>query len=384
MLEPSQNFFDTIPNYNTYTNQSYAQRYNVDYMINQSKAFIEFDLSRKLSKELGQTLLHQPSNHAKIYPSVYGNSSLIQAAREGNINEIKKSHKSAELNATDVYSKTALMHALSTGNSDVALFLLKLPTIDIDNKDNKGNTALSITEKYLRSNPYNTDYKEIKDILLAMKLDDPLNPANIAGGALVKAIENKDYPDIAISLITDDNANVDFRDSSGNTPLMAAISTGQLELAELLIDVGANLMLTNNHGQTPLMLAVAAGKTQTVKMLLDMGANPMTSDSHGKTPIMLAAADGQTQTVKLLIAAGADLLAQDEFGKTPLMHACEHGNIEAALLLLENQEVRNTIALLENIDQETVLGTIKRLRRECPFDNSFEILEAILLNAIAV
>ena len=60
----------------------------------------------------------------------------------------------------------------------------------------------------------------------------------------------------------DPRVNVNEKAPSGNTPLHAAINTGNINMVKLLINAGANVNAWNPEceGATPLHLAIMSGK----------------------------------------------------------------------------------------------------------------------------
>ena len=60
-----------------------------------------------------------------------------------------------------------------------------------------------------------------------------------------------------VQLLLDYNADLDARDSDGDTLLHCAASGGQLEVARLLLKLNIEVNSRNNEGSTPLHLASA-------------------------------------------------------------------------------------------------------------------------------
>ena len=138
-------------------------------------------------------------------------------------------------------------------------------------------------------------------------------------------------------------------DKTGSTPLLAASTTGDTALMELLLARGDKPDTPNQLGFTPLMNAAAFGNAQMVEALLKRGAKVNAQSGangakvkHGTillgsfSALMLAVSGPNTQTTKLLLDAGADVNAQDLRGMTPLMFAVatDHPNPQVIRMLL--------------------------------------------------
>ena len=123
-----------------------------------------------------------------------------------------------------------------------------------------------------------------------------------------------------------------------------------------LLKAGADPKAMLPGGQTLLMTAARSGNIEAVKMLLDRGADPNAKETtNQETALMWAASENHPQVVKALVARGAELnvrtplleYKQDRFGLegvvtilprgnwTPLMIAAREGSLEAAQALAE-------------------------------------------------
>jgi truncated hemoglobin YjbI len=72
------------------------------------------------------------------------------------------------------------------------------------------------------------------------------------------------------------------------TPLHMAARRGHLEVAEALLDCGANIEARDSLGETPLRRAVNCNKFELASLLLSRGADPHSKGSKGSTPILAA------------------------------------------------------------------------------------------------
>ncbi|MDL0430956.1 ankyrin repeat domain-containing protein [Marinobacter sp. TBZ242] len=129
-------------------------------------------------------------------------------------------------------------------------------------------------------------------------------------------------------------SNLEQRNSSvADTPLMAAVSSGNLDRVESLADAGASLNTLTEEG-TPLAAAVAAGEDRIVWFLLSEGAAPDLATASGVTPLMLASGNGHRRIVQLLLSAGASVNASDREGTTPVIRAARNGHLSVVKVLL--------------------------------------------------
>ncbi|UGT67345.1 ankyrin repeat domain-containing protein [Nocardia gipuzkoensis] len=86
----------------------------------------------------------------------------------------------------------------------------------------------------------------------------------------------------AVRLLAAAGASMDTVGSEGDTPLLCAVETGDLELIRLVLLCGPGATLERPRGldgDTPLGLAVRRGDVAAVRALLAAGANPNTPDA---------------------------------------------------------------------------------------------------------
>ncbi len=131
-----------------------------------------------------------------------------------------------------------------------------------------------------------------------------------------------------------DPSNLEQRQSSvADTPLMAAVSSGDLDQVESLAGAGASLNTLTEEG-TPLAAAVKAGEDRIAWFLLSEGADPDRAQADGVTPLMIAAGEGHRRLVQLLLSAGARVNAKDSEGTTPVIRAARNGHLSVVKVLL--------------------------------------------------
>jgi ankyrin repeat protein len=153
------------------------------------------------------------------------------------------------------------------------------------------------------------------------------------------------------------------------TALHAALGTGNLEIAHVLLDHGANTNLEDQDGRVPLVKAYDRRNVEAMRLLLEHGANgdvrygsfellshhasyrgrdeviqlllehnfdPNARDSKIWTPLHWASTGGHAKVVQLLLDYGADVDAQLRNRNTPLHQAARNGHLEVVQTLLEH------------------------------------------------
>jgi len=125
----------------------------------------------------------------------------------------------------------------------------------------------------------------------------------------------------------------------GDTPLLLYCGSGTKEeimpcFAVAAIDLGANVNVRNSTGVTPLLAACRNGLLQVVEALLALVPGRLTTldvqDANGNTGLMLACENGNREIAMALIAAGANVQLKNRAGKTAL-EVCNMSDVAAAL-----------------------------------------------------
>ena len=128
----------------------------------------------------------------------------------------------------------------------------------------------------------------------------------------------------------------DVTDASGSTPLLVAVSNGDLAQVNTLLKAGADPNVKNALETTPLLEAAFHSNLEIVKALLEAGADPNLPGADGQTPLMLIARGNNVAAAKLLLDKGADPRAREsQRGQTALMWAAANHQGPMARLLVE-------------------------------------------------
>ncbi|KAF3811815.1 hypothetical protein GCG54_00014571 [Colletotrichum gloeosporioides] len=194
--------------------------------------------------------------------------------------------------AKDQYG-TRLLWAARSGKEEIVWNLLNINDINLDQKDKKGRTPLSLAAE--------KGHKTITLLLLQTESD------------------------------------IESKDNTGRTPLSWAAGAGQHAVVQILLDNGSDPESFDNMLQTPLLWAAREGRTMVVRDLLDFGSNIETWDYAGRTPLSWAAGEGHHAIVRDLLDCGSTIESWDNTGRTPLSWAIGQGQLRVARLLLDHR-----------------------------------------------
>ncbi|XP_073725763.1 fibronectin type 3 and ankyrin repeat domains 1 protein isoform X3 [Misgurnus anguillicaudatus] len=114
------------------------------------------------------------------------------------------------------------------------------------------------------------------------------------------AVDGEHIP--VIKYMIQDGCEVDMRDKiSYWTPLMRVSATsGNPEVAAILLQAGAGVNVRDKPGKTPLMVAVLNNHEELVKLLLDSGADHQMKNEYGASAADMAKAFGKENIINLL------------------------------------------------------------------------------------
>lgn len=165
-----------------------------------------------------------------------------------------------------------------------------------------------------------------------------VNVRDGSGATPLMAAVRQNRLEVARRLI-EAGANVDAQDDAGQNDYLIVAAEGYLEFLQLLMQNGADLSITDNEGGTGLIYAADAGRVDIVRALLDAGVDDVNQvNTYGWTALLEAIILGDggpryTEIVRLLVDAGADVNIADSEGVTPLEHARQSGYEEIAGIL---------------------------------------------------
>ena len=200
----------------------------------------------------------------------------------------------AGVSVTDSRGFACLAHAAAYGHTDIVRYLLCLPEVDVNLRNDDNKTALQHA--------------------VFMKETD------------------------IVQLLIDAGAEVNTQNNEGHSPLYVACKSGELDIVKMLVRAGAGVSVADNDGYTCLMLAAWHGHTDIVRYLVGVPEVELNHQSgaaaSSNTALHLAARNKRTDVVQVLIDAGADIDTQNNLGHSPLHYACKKGARDIVKMLV--------------------------------------------------
>ncbi|WP_264954023.1 MULTISPECIES: ankyrin repeat domain-containing protein [unclassified Wolbachia] len=182
-----------------------------------------------------------------------------------------------------------------------------------------------------------------------------------------------------VEALSKNGADVEVKDSNGDTPLHKAAFWGYSNIVNALLENGADVKVKKN-GKTPLHSAATGGHLKIVQALLKNKADVNVTDNYGNTPLHNAVDNGHLEIVEALLEKGADVKVKNSNGETPLHSAATGGHLKIVQALLKNKADVNVTDNYGNTPLHKAifrghLDTVKTA-----FIDRLEIVEALLEN----
>jgi ankyrin repeat protein len=160
-----------------------------------------------------------------------------------------------------------------------------------------------------------------------------------------------------VGLLLRRGASTQSKDDQGRTPLMHAILAKQIGPARQILEhMDDGLEEGDKGGRTALHYAATSGQEELAVLLLERGASAASRDAEGSTPFMLASCYGHLQLVEILAphcSENLGLEARDKDGCTALFLAAEGGH-EEVVAFLKGQQAR-----CDTIDDDGITAVMR-------------------------
>lgn len=223
----------------------------------------------------------------------------------------------ADVNATDSYGWTALLHRISGLLGEVSQH-----TTDWNPQVTQDEFVKLLLSKGATIDQKNIWFPGILERALTTSDEDFVNLMITKIGAIfftkrILCVPSQMGNVRMVNFLISKGADVNNSPSNGWTALHCAASKNQVEIVRLLISKGANVNRSvGGRKEAPLHLAARYNHVDVANVLLSNGADINSIDEYGSTPLSIAVSKENENMVRLLITKGADLTLTDK-GHTP-------------------------------------------------------------------
>lgn len=199
--------------------------------------------------------------------------------------------------------------------------LLILQTENINTQDKSGTTALHYAVSY-----------DLDKIVrqLANRSDIQINVRNQGGNTALSIAIQRRNTELAKFLIAK-GADINLPDAHGHNPLHIAVLNGNQILAKYLVELGAKINVINVYNETPLIIAIRDNYPLIAEILLQKKPEVSVQDRLGNTALHYAALNNNVAQIQQLVTQDDEVIHIRNLNQmTPLATATLFGRYAAA------------------------------------------------------
>ena len=138
-----------------------------------------------------------------------------------------------------------------------------------------------------------------------------------------------------VALLLRSGCDIEARDQYGQTPLLCAARSGNVEIVCCLVDHGADHEAISDLGFGVIhMAAYDDERLEVLKFFISRGVFLEKKSDEGFTPLMISARRGQLKNVRWLLDHGANVSHHNKYGWTALHYAKYYGHPQIVEMLL--------------------------------------------------
>ena len=281
-----------------------------------------------------------------------GETALHQASKNNSAMIIQLlTAQGAQTEIQDSRGFTPLITAAANDRYDAASELIKAKAV-IDTRDYLGSTPLyhAVSGEYAalirlflvndadihalnaqELSPFKLSLSKNPQITPEFYTDKLINKPDSSGDCVLHILVKSGQGQEALTQALKHGANLNARNSKGDTPLMLALKKGDLNAAEVLIQKGSSLFVSNADTRNPLSAIFEMDSGARMRLFSATGAN--SADFLGESMLHYAVRENNADVVSELLSLGADRNAHNRKGETPKDIAQAKGYLEILALL---------------------------------------------------
>lgn len=230
----------------------------------------------------------------------------------------------ADIYAADKEGQTPIGRAIKSNS--LGIFQMLINDTNVNSKDSSGNTPLHIA--IIENAPLN-----FMEYLIEIGAD--VNARNSSGDSVLLMAAQKNNRE-AGELLLKHKADIFATNMENNSPLRVAFKNANVE--KWFIN-SETMLMRDGSRNTPLHYAAEWQYEKSARMLIDKGADINAVNANGESAVFSATKGNCPPIINLLVAKGADIdsrnvTARDNMGNTPVHSAVKWNSKEAAKKLL--------------------------------------------------
>lgn len=230
---------------------------------------------------------------------------LVEAVKSYNVSAVRTiiQSKSQDINLQDDQGYTAIMHAVDDKNYSIEIIHLLLDQHNIDTTNALCLAAkhnhIEILQKLMQHHSNNIDelYDNMTPLMFAAKYNNTPDTLNFLlknnaeidiknineQNVLMIASERHDKYSVSFAaILLQNNIDIDAQDKEGETALMKAVRSKNINAIRLLLSYNPNLLLKNNQSQDTLYYFTITNNDQQIWNILSEYINKKTQPQHIK------------------------------------------------------------------------------------------------------
>jgi FOG: Ankyrin repeat len=284
----------------------------VEMISSEGETYYEYPLNRRTyDEEINELLIKAGAHYGSAEATLHkGNMGAVRNLSDERL--LKGEYGNSALHYLDAACFAERRYMISDFQKEVMAYLIDEKKLDINQKNNKGETPL---HRLL----YGRRSKESIQLLLDYQAD--INAVDNQGQTPLFSTAYFNTSE-TIQFLIDQGAKADAIDHAGNTIIHHLVTKGSsgVKKYETLIKAGVDINQINNSGKTALMRSFSwwrsiDGTTQTTDILLGLGAET-------GFPLIDLVIKGDAAGIKKFIAEHpeVDLSELDPFASSPALH----------------------------------------------------------------
>jgi ankyrin repeat protein len=156
------------------------------------------------------------------------------------------------------------------------------------------------------------------------------------------------HPAVTKYLIQSKKADLEIKDTSGNTPLLSMLVRKNKEFSEFLVANGASVQVRTRNGESTLQFSVENRFEELAIAIVNRGVDPSQTNGNGDTTLHRAVVHKLANLLKLLLSKDLDLNKINNAHQTAFFLAVENNANEIAKDLMAKGADVNLASLTES------------------------------------